>query len=323
MERRSFLIAAASLAAAGTLPLPAVAETNKITVGFQPIASMLPYAVGVDKGFFKAAGVEVSLEKFADQVKVVEALVSGRIAGCATGTGAATLVNGELTSPGLFKIVGANISSDKSVLDEILVAKGSSIKKISDLKGKKIACPPGAQATNECREILAKNGLGDQSIIEIIPADLIAALGDGRADGVYAYEPSGTIGRIDGKVDIIEVGVRSKYILGSATAPWYGGAGVLSADWIKANPGSTKKFIEGLKKSMEFVRKDFDAARGSLIAYTGVSKRVADAVPPISYTLAGEFSASDIGYFQKALDFYHEKQMLRQNVNIGSLILRG
>jgi NitT/TauT family transport system substrate-binding protein len=323
MERRSFLASAAGLAATAALPVAAFAESNKITIGFQPIASMLPYGVGVDKGFFKAAGIDVTLEKFADQVKVVEALVGGRIGGCALGTGAATLVNGELTSPGLFKIVAANISSDKSVLDEILVAKGSPIKKISDLKGKKIACAPGAQATNECREILAKNGLGDQSIIEIVPADLIAALGDGRADAVYAYEPSGTIGRIDGKVDIIEVGVRSKYILGSATAPWYGGAGVLSSDWIKANPGSTKKFIEGLKKAMDFVRKDFDGARESLVTYVGVSKRVADAVPPISYTLASEFTASDISYFQKALDFYHDRKMLKQNVNIGSMILRG
>jgi NitT/TauT family transport system substrate-binding protein len=324
VERRSFLLSSLGLAAAGALPPAAFAESTKITIGFQEsVAAALPYFIGVEKGFFKNAGIDVTLVKYSDQIKVVEHLVSGRIDGISCGVGTATEMNGELASPGLFKILVSNVSSETSILDELLVAKDSPIKHIADLKGKKVACQPGAQAINEFREILEKNGLGDTNIIQLRPSEHIAALGDGRADAAYTYEPNGTAGRLDGKVDVLEVGLRSKYILGSGTAPWFGGSGVLSTDWIAANPSSTKKLLAGIRKSVEFIRGDYASARDTLITYTGISKRIADAVPPVSYLLASEFKASDIGYFQKALDFYYDKKMLSQRVNVSGMLFRG
>ena len=123
MKRSLFLSSLAAASAAGSGGVPAFAQSApKILVGYWPIAAALPFYVADKNGYFKEAGVDVELVKFADQVKVTEALLAGRINATATGTGSTQLALAEIAQPDFFKILGANLSSDKSILDEVIVA---------------------------------------------------------------------------------------------------------------------------------------------------------------------------------------------------------
>ena len=322
MKRSSFLGAVASGSAAFAFPLRSGAQTApKLLVGYWPVSAALPFFVAEKMGFFTAAGVDVELVKFADQVKVTEALLAGRIDATATGTGSTQLAVAQIAQPKLFSILAANLSSAKSVLDEVIVAKGAPYKKISDLKGKRLATGVGPQAVLEAKLIFAKNGI-DSVAMEMSPAQHIAALVSGQIDAVYTYEPNGTVGRLDGTTTVLESGVRSKYLLGDANAPWYGGAAVISTEFVTKNPAFVKKYIAGMKRGFQEVRKNVDAARAIYPDYTRFDKKLAEAVPALEYTLFDEFHAYEIGYFQKNYDLFAEKQILAHKLDVASMIYK-
>ena len=309
MERRAFIAGTAGTLAAGALGRPASAQAAPILVGYWPISAALPFFVADKNGYWKDAGVNVQLVKFADQVKVTEALLAGRIQATATGTGSTQLATAEIASPNFFKILGANLSSDKSILDSFIVAKGAPYKHISDLKGKKVACGVGPQAVVEATIILQKAGVPATSCrMELSPAQHIAAVASGQVDAAYTYEPNGTIGHIQGLTDFLEVGVRSRYLLGNPSAPWYGGAAVITTDFIKSDPASTKKFVAGMKRGFDAVRKDINSARTAYTAYTPYDQKLVEAIPPISYTLYDEFKPADVQYFPRQLRLVFRKK---------------
>ena len=324
MKRRSFLgSAGAAVAAASVAPAARAQAPAKILVGYWPISSALPFFVADHNGFWKDAGIDVELVKFSDQVKVTEALLAGRIQATATGTGSTQLALAQIAQPDFFRILGANLSSDKSILDEFIVAKGAPYKKVGDLKGKKVATGVGPQALLEATLILRNAGVTDVTPVELSPAQHVAAVSSGQVDASYSYEPNGTVGRLSGLIDILEVGVRSKYLLGNASAPWYGGAAVLTSEFIKSDPASTKKYIAGLKRAMDEVRKNGTAARAIYPSYTPYDTKLSEAIPPITYTLYDEFKPADIGFFQANYDLFYNQKILSQKLSVATMLYKG
>jgi NitT/TauT family transport system substrate-binding protein len=323
LKRSSFVSGMVAGTAALGVAGPAIAADapTKILVGYWPVAAALPYFVAEKMKFFEAAGVDVQLVKFADQVKVTEALLAGRIDATATGTGSTQLALAEIAQPNFFKILGANISSAKSILDEFIVAKGSPYKKISDLKGKKIATGVGPQAMIEAKTILAKNGI-DVTPIQLSPGQHVAAIAAGQIDAAYTYEPNGTVGRLNGTCEVLESGVRSKYMLGDANAPWYGGAAVITTEFIGKNPAAVKKYIAGMRKGFELVRRDINTARAVFPDYTTFDVKLVEAIPPISYTLFDEFKPSDIAYFQKNYDLFLEEKVFTRRLSVAAMLYK-
>lgn len=322
LNRRSFIGSAGAALAAGSSASAAGAQTApKILVGYWPIAAALPFFVADHKGFFKDAGVDVELVKFADQVKVTEALLAGRIHATATGTGSTQLALAQIAQPNLFRILGANLSSDKSILDEFIVTKGAPYKRVADLKGKRVATGVGPQALLEATLILAKAGV-DVTPVELSPAQHVAAVSSGQIDAAYTYEPNGTVGRLTGLIDLLEVGVRSRYLLGNPSAPWYGGAAVLASDFIKSDPASTKKYIVGMKRGFDEVRKNIDAARAIFPSYTPYDVKLSEAIPAITYTLFDEFKPSDVVYFQDNYDLFLAKNILTQKLSVAAMLYK-
>jgi NitT/TauT family transport system substrate-binding protein len=321
LKRTAFLSVLGSAAALGGTGLPALAQSGpKILVGYWPVAAALPFFVADKNGYFKDAGVDVELVKFADQVKVTEALLAGRINASATGTGSTQLALAEIAQPDFFKILAANLSSDKSVLDEVIVAKDAPYKKISDLKGKKLATGVGPQAMIEAKIVFGKNGLDTESIQELAPAQHIAAIASGQIDAAYTYEPNGTVGTLNGTTRILEAGVRSHYLLGNPAAPWYGGAAVVTTDLIKSNPAAIKKYIAGMKRGFIDVRRNIDGARVAYESYTTFDKKLAEAIPPISYTIYDEFKPSDVQYFQDNFDLFYAQKIFTRKLDLKSML---
>lgn len=323
MKRSTFLSVAGTAGLASALGAPALAQgAPKILVGYWPVAAALPFFVAAQKGYWKDAGVDVELVKFSDQVKVTEALLAGRIDATATGTGSTQLGLAEAASPSFFKILAANLSSEKSVLDEIIVAKDSPYKKISDLKGKKLATGVGPQAALEAKLIFAKNGI-DTPVQELLPAQHIAAIVSGQIDAAYTYEPNGTVGRLNGTVRVLEAGVRSKYMLGNPDAPWYGGAAVISTEALKTKAAAVKPYIAGMKRAFAEVRTNLNAARAVYPAYTTFDLKLAEAIPEISYTLYDEFKPSDVRYFQDNYDLFYAQKILSRKLEVAGMLYKG
>ncbi|MEJ1158495.1 ABC transporter substrate-binding protein [Prosthecomicrobium sp. N25] len=321
-SRRRVLGLGASLAA--TLATPAVvrAQSTKIRIGFWPIAGGLPLFAGVEAGVFKRAGLDVEAVKFASAAQVVEALIAGRLEGSANGTASAALALGDITSPGLLKIICANPSNKEFVLDEMLVAEGSPIKTIADLDGKKVACGPGIQNVTLAKIILEKNGIKDPKPIELPIGQHVAALAAGQVDAVYTLEPNGTLGRLKKLARILETGVISTYVLGETKAPWFGGSASVTTAFLSAQPALAKAYIAAYGDAVRLVRDKPDEARKFLSGYTSIEPELVGEVPLPGFTLYNEFSPSDIGYFQKFFDVFTDRGIFTRKVDLPGILYK-
>ena len=320
-RRRQILNTGAASIIASLMPSFAKAVEDKILIGYWPIASGLPFYVALEKGYFKEVGLNVEGVKFASPNQIAEAMVAGRIHGSANGTASAALALAEISSPNLFKIICSNPSNAKYVLDEFLVPIDSKVKAIKDLP--KDACGPGIQNVTLTKIMLEKNGLGTIAPIELPVGQHIPALAAGQIDAVYTLEPSGTIGKVKDQSRILEVGVISKYILGDAMAPWFGGSASLTTPLIKERPSDVKKFIAAYAKGVEFIRKNPDESRKSLDGFTSIDESIVKEVPLANFVMYNEFKASDIAYFQKYFDVFSERKIFSRVVEVKPLIYVG
>jgi NitT/TauT family transport system substrate-binding protein len=309
---------AAALALAGTLR-PAKAD-DKILIGFWPIASGLPLYTALERGFFKEAGLTVEGAKFASAQQVAEAMIAGRVQGSANGTASAALALAEITSPNLFRIICSNPSNRQLVLDQFVVPKDSPIKSIGELAGKRVASGPGIQNVTLAKVILERNGIADPKVTELPIGQHVPALAAGQLDAVYTLEPTGTAGRLKGLTRVLENGVIAKYILGDPDAPWFGGSASVTTAFLKERPEQARKYIAAYTRAVDFVRKHPAEVRKHMDGFTSIDASLVGEVPLAGFTMYNEFSASDVGHFQKFFDLFTERKIFTRKVDVKSLL---
>jgi len=324
VSRRHLLQAGAATAAAASLaPLSVLAQSGpKIRIGYWPIAAGLPFYAAVELGYFKAAGLNVEVQRYSAAQQIMEAMLAGRCDGSANGTGSANIAIGELAAPGTFKIFCANPSNVKNVLDQVLVPTASPAKVMADLKGKRIASGPGIQNVTLARTVLERGGATGVTIVELPIGQHVAALAAGQVDGCYTLEPTGTIGRLNGSTRILEAGVISKYVLGDPMAPWFGGSASLTSSFIKQHPEEARKFIAAYGRGVEYVRTKAAEARQYLKGYTAIEGALTNEVPMADYMMSTDFKASDVAYFQKFFDLFTERGIFSRKVDVGAMLYR-
>ena len=322
-ERRRVLHVGLASAALIGLSRKALAADDRILIGYWPIASGLPLYVGLERGIFKEAGLQVEGAKFASAQQVAEAMISGRIHGSANGTASAALALAEITSPNLFKIICSNPSNRKLVLDEFVVPKDSKVSSIAELGGKKVCSGPGIQNVTLAKVILEKNGIANPQVTELPIGQHVPALAAGQVDAAYTLEPTGTAGRLKGLTRVLEPGVIAKYVLGDPDAPWFGGSASVTTAFMKDKPELAKRYVAAYAKAVEWVRKNPDESRTHLDGFTAIEKSLVAEVPLSGFTLYNEFKASDVEYFQKFFDVFTDRKIFSRKLDVKSLLYTG
>jgi NitT/TauT family transport system substrate-binding protein len=324
--RRRLMRSAAAGAALATVGTPALVRAQAgpaIRVGYWPVAAGLPFFAAVEMGFFKEAGLNVEVLRFAGAQQVLEAMLAGRADGSANGVGSANLAIGELASPGLFKIFCSNPTNVDYVLDEFIVAKDNPVKSIGDLKGKRIGSGPGIQNVTLARAVLERAGATGATVTELAISQHVAAVSSGQLDACYTLEPSGTVGRMSNATRVLEAGVIAKYVLGDPKAPWFGGSASLTSSFLNANPEVSKRYIAAYAKGVDLVRKQPAQARQYLKGYTAIEGPMTGEVPLSGYTLYNEFTPSDIAYFQKFFDLFSDRGVFSQKLDVSTMLYKG
>jgi NitT/TauT family transport system substrate-binding protein len=325
-QRRKLLQFGAASAALGVLGAPAVlrAQTKPtIRIGYWPIAAGLPFYSAVELGYFKEAGVNVEVLRFAGAQQIMEAMLADRCDGSANGTGSANIAIGELAQPNTFKIFCSNPSNVDNVLDVVIVPAASTAKTIADLKGKRIASGPGIQNVTLAKTVLERGGATGATVVELPIGQHVAAIAAGQIDGAYTLEPTGTIGRLNGTTRTLEAGVIANYILGNPKAPWFGGSASLTSGFIKKYPEEAKKYIAAYGKGVGYVRSKSTEARQFLKNYTPIEGALASEVPLAAYTMYNEFTPADVAAFQKFFDLFSDKGIFSRRLLVDSMLYKG
>jgi NitT/TauT family transport system substrate-binding protein len=190
MRRLGFVLA--GLAALGALVIESPAQPKRVRVGVLKLTSSAPVFVGMEKGFFREAGVEPELVYFQAAQPVAVAVAAGDIEVGATG----------LTA-GLYNIVAGGeklwVVADKGrewaghLLTALLVQPEGPIRSVKDLRGKKVGITQlGSTFHYMLGNLLEQEGLtlGD---VEPAPLRTLGAMAEAlqtrRVDAVLIPQP--------------------------------------------------------------------------------------------------------------------------------------
>ena len=228
---------------------------NVVRVADLGIVPDAPFYVGIEKGYFKEAGLDVQLEKFASAVTAMAPLSTGDIQVVAGGV-----------SPGLFnaftrglpiKIVAPfGRDSATNSVDAIMVRpdlKGT-VKTLADLKGRKIAVVAASSAPVYMLALaLEPEGLTlkDVEIVPIPYPEMGTALTNKAVDAAISIEPFVTQYEARGVAWLLK---RAGDIPRLANPGWQVAVVLYNEDWAQKNPRVASDFMVAyIKGAREFV----------------------------------------------------------------------
>ncbi|MDX6766786.1 MAG: ABC transporter substrate-binding protein [Candidatus Methylacidiphilales bacterium] len=177
------LTLAAALVIATTAGAFAQAKKEPLKIAYSDWPGWIAFEVGIQKGWFKEAGVDVKFE-WMDYLPSMDAFAGGKV-------DAVTMTNGDAL------VTGANGGKSKFILltdysngNDMIVAKPG-IKSLKDLKGKKVGLEVTLVEHLLLLKGLEKNGL-KQSDITLVPTptnETPQTLASGQVEAIGAWYP--------------------------------------------------------------------------------------------------------------------------------------
>lgn len=214
----------------------------------------LPYAVAVQRGYFKEEGLDVESVDFNSGAKGLEALVGGSAdvtQGAFEHVPELQAKNVSLISFALFSRYPANVLM-------IPKSRASTFHGIADLKGQTIGISsPGSATQSFFALVLKKNGmvLDCCSYVGVgTGPTAVAAMRAGKLDALVTLDPNTTVLSSTGDVEIL-----ADSRTGEGTREYYGGddmVGSLFAKtaWVNAHPNTVQALANAIAHALQFLR---------------------------------------------------------------------
>lgn len=164
---------------------PAVAQAKApLRIAYSDWPGWVAWEIGIQKGFFKEAGVDVQFQWF-EYAPSMDAFVANKVDAVAMSNGD-TLVNGAKGKKGVMILI-----NDYSSGNDMIVARPG-IKSIKDLKGKKVALEIGLLEHLMLNHALKKNGMKpeDVKLINTPTHQTAQTLASGDVDAIAAWQPN-------------------------------------------------------------------------------------------------------------------------------------
>ncbi len=325
MQRAEFLALAAKALATLTLCtalLPHAQAADRVRVGVFPSSAALPFYIAQNRGYFKAAGLEVEEVPMTSHPLTVQAIVAGNI------DGAANLVtlegaNMESRRAKTLKYLSLNGQNSAHVIEQFVVKANHPAKSLKDFKGGiKLFSAPGPANVGAARAVLKKLGLveGTDFTIQEQPINMHASvLQAGTFDGGYTLEPAATIMVAQKVGKRVETGVIATHLLGNKNASAFAAGAVLADKFVSERPDVAKRFAEAWARGVKEAQSD-SSTRGYLIAGMKVPPELAATVPLPRIVMAADLSPADVADFQKFLDLGVEFGVIKDKVDGKALV---
>jgi NitT/TauT family transport system substrate-binding protein len=296
MRRKALLITAVALIvliAAGLFlwmhsrPSP---EPGSFRIGYQPTMLYLPVFVAKEKGLFAKRGLQAELVRFGSANEMAQALATNRIE--ATGMSSLTvLANLEQNSPGTFRIYIVEVLTADLSPDALLVTRGSAVRTLADIRGKKLGIHPGTTLRSYAERFLT-SALGPDHGVTFVPLQphiQVQSLQSGSIDALYSLEPIPTLAETEVGARVVERGLLARHV----HDPFYAGAGVLSSSAVESRPKAVAAFRAAIGDALRFISSDEAAARVLLTSYASVSMETARKMSLVQWVEPRSVSGKD------------------------------
>ena len=200
------------------------------------------FAAAVVEGFYKDAGLDVTLVQGNGSGNTAQMAASGR---AQIAYADAVAVSQLIAKGAPLKVLATIYQSNPN---EVMALKKSNIKSIKDLKGKKVGVPSGSSQTTMLPLFLKANGLteSDMTLLNLPPSSMVPALLQGEVDAIL------------GSMDAYQIQAESQgaqldtYTFAEYGVPTVSTGIFANNDYIKSNPDVVKKFIAASLKGWSF-----------------------------------------------------------------------
>jgi ABC-type nitrate/sulfonate/bicarbonate transport system substrate-binding protein len=248
-RRQFFRLTAGGLVAAAGLPArprPAFAQLPAVKIGTAVLGDyglVAPIAVALEKGYFKAHGVNAEFQPFRGGPDLVKAVVANQVQVGLTGA----------TDVPVFRAEGVPIRYVATVVEgnqfTFNVAPG--ITKLADLKGKSIGVTRAGATTWVFAVLLAKQqGWDPERDVKIVGLGgldaQLAALARGEIHA-YIWGDGGAVTELSGKSRIL-------FRLDQVTPKWISEAAYAADEAIKTQKAAIAGALRGCFQALRFIR---------------------------------------------------------------------
>lgn len=280
-------------------------------LGYMKIVDTASMFMAMEKGFFKAEGLELETVPMVGGAAIAPAVASGDLQ--IGWTNVISLYQAHIGGFD-FKFISGGATNVRGTHDThaIVVLKDSPIKSAKDLEGKTVA----VNTLNNIVHLMAmawidKNG-GDSAkvkFVEIPFPQMEAALAAGRVDAASAHEPfvTASTGRGVARPLAYNWGeVVPKFLIAS----WFA-----SEKWIQNNRSVVQGFIRAMNRGIDAVHGDLEETRSVIVKWTGLSPDLARKV----HLPVFEKSVSDKD-LQVTIDLTHKYKLIPRSFKATNVV---
>jgi NitT/TauT family transport system substrate-binding protein len=275
------------------------------------IVDTAPMYVAMDRGFFKAAGLELETVPMAGGAVIVQGVTSGDLQ--IGWTNVISLYQAHVEGFD-FKIIAGGATNVKGTHDThaLLVAKSSPVRGARDLEGKSVA----VNTLNNIVHLMAmawldKNGASSAKVkfVEVPFPQMEAALVAGKIDAASVQEPFVSAAMAK---DVARVlghpwsDVAGRFLIAS----WFA-----SEKWLQKNRQTAQAFVTALNRGIDAIAADPKGTRDAIVKWTGLSPELAGKIAlPVYDKIVSE---KDL---QTTIDLTRQYKLIPRAINARDVI---
>ncbi|WP_158747781.1 ABC transporter substrate-binding protein [Acidisphaera sp. L21] len=247
------VLACASVAAARPAASQPAPKLIPVQIGAAAASAsyIAPY-VAISKGYFRDAGLDVSVANFQGGAKAIEGLMGGSI----------DAVSGSYSYSILLAAKGRKIKAFVNFLRcpafVVAVGKGKSATTMKDLKGMRLGITsPGSSTQQALNYLFVKAGLTTDDYTPVAignTAGAVAAVRYGKVDGLLLVDPIISILQDAGDIKLIE-DMRTQQGSIAGFGGSYTEGSLLATDaWITAHPAVVQGLTDGIVRADRWIQ---------------------------------------------------------------------
>jgi NitT/TauT family transport system substrate-binding protein len=253
VQRKHFLIAAMATLLAGGGALAADAKLT-FQLNYPAAGYNAGYELAVVKGFYKDAGLDVTIEPGNGSQITAQLIAAGK---ADIGFADAAPVMKLISSGAKMKVLATILQGNPN---QVTALKKTGLKSVADLKGRSVALPNGGSQAAMFPLVLAANNLkeSDIKVVNMPPDSMIASLMQGTVEVI--------LGSVDAfGIQLKSMGVETdNFLFIDSGAPTVSTSIVAAETFLAAHPDQAKAFVAASLKGWYAAIDDQAAAVAAL-----------------------------------------------------------
>jgi NitT/TauT family transport system substrate-binding protein len=300
---------AAGCANADGSAAPTGLEKHDLTIAAVPAADSAGVYIAQQDGLFAAQGLHVKIDPAISSATVIQQQLAGKYD--ITSGNYVSYIAADALDHADLKILAAG-SIVQPHVQELMIAAGSPIKTVTELKGKRI----GVNVTGGIGSLLIDALLQGSQIspnqVHFVPVpfpEMAAALKQHRVDAGFMPEPFATNAEeangAEPVADLDQGAVQSLPISGY----------IVTQTWLRKYPKTAAAFRRALTAAQRIADSDPNAIEEAMVTYSGVTKASAAVMAAPEFPLA-----TDPVLIQRISDLMQHYGLLRQPYNVKQML---